>query len=268
MDTMVGDNTTLVKRALDAQQDYALAMREEGVGREHAIRAVIAYGEALLIGRLEHPSSHAFANWVADNQLDQGTPWSTRVERTAAMAVARIARRNGPSEFAGCTRSRPNDVMKWYRKQHPKPKTDTQLRRDASRLKQIERRRLAPKPSEDEQLAATEFSVTAKVTIAKAISIHKRRLERSFENVLGERVRAGIAAADEHVRKAYNELKPRYAQLEARYAELQRVRGVFTRAEFRQLLMCCHPDASAGPEIRARLTDILVKNEPKLIKGD
>lgn len=271
MDAMVGANTPeLVKQALDAQDEYAVAITAERGDQQRAILAVIHYGEALLVGRELHPAMQRFRAWVSENELDHGKPWSSRVERTAAMAIARIVRENGlaPNPFEGCPRSRPNDIAAWYRKQHPKPKTEAQLARDAGRAAKAAQQQELALVDENQQLAEATWSAKSKMTITKAIGIYKKRLDKSFYNAVSERVRAEIASADNHVRKLYDELRPKYATLEARFADLQRSRGVFTRAEFRQLLMCCHPDASAGPEIRAKLTNLLVRNENRLLKEE
>jgi len=278
MDAMIGDNIpALVKQGLAAVEDYTAAMREEGAGQQHAIRAAVAYGEALLLGREAHASGKFFTAWVHDNQLDVEFPWDRRHQRTAAMGIARIVRKDGLSAFAECSRSLPSDIMAWHRRQHPpQPKTEGQLRtEEAARAGKAHQKaagaaqsELALTTDENQQLAEAPFSAKSKMTIKKAIGIYKKRLDKSFYNAVSERVRAEIAAADNHVRKAYDELRPKYVMLESRFADLQRARGVFTRAEFRQLLMCCHPDASAGPEIRAKLTNLLVRNENRLLKEE
>lgn len=303
----------LVRRAVKAQEAYAIALKEAGSGRQRAIHAVIDYGAALLEGREEHKSNLAFKAWVADNGLDAGDPWSKVRERSEAMTIAVIFRTAAEdSPFTDCPTTRPSHIMKWYRKLHPSPETKQKAEATAkatAAIKTLEAlgetvtedkiaeragvsagtankaftihrktREAAEQATAETTLRLTEdqllaradaaFSGKSKVTVEHAIAIHKKRLDKVFWAAVQDEVHKAIAKSDDAVRKSWNELRPRFDALERRYNELQRVRGVFTRAEFRQLLMCCHPDASAGPEIRARLTDILVKNEAKLIKGD
>lgn len=113
-----------------------------------------------------------------------------------------------------------------------------------------------------EAAALAGLSPKSKMTIKKATEIYKRRLEKSFWSTVEAQVRKEIAKADEGVRKTLAKL-----QTEQRFWRTEAAkRGVFTRQEYRQLLMCTHPDAPASPEMRARLTDILIRNEMKLIK--
>jgi hypothetical protein len=80
--------------------------------------AIIAYGEALLKGRLKHLGDQVFGAWIADNNLDQ-VPFNDRRGRSAAIQIAELIRADasGPvsTKFAGCQYNTPQDMMKWAR---------------------------------------------------------------------------------------------------------------------------------------------------------
>ena len=139
----------LVKRAMHAKEEYAK-------GRQHAVEAVIEFGAALLEGRNAFPNNKAFAVWVTDTALDQGDPWSDPRERSSAMQIAGVVFGNGPEDiFKDCPRTRPSDMMKWYRKQHPgsvRPKAPA--KKKAAQLKLV--------LNEEQQLANAEFTPKGK----------------------------------------------------------------------------------------------------------
>jgi hypothetical protein len=87
--------------------------------------AIIAYGEALLKGRLKHASNQAFSDWIAENQLDQA-PFNDRRARSSAIQIAELVRVDGlgwatRAIFAGCQYNTPQDMMKWARESGLQP---------------------------------------------------------------------------------------------------------------------------------------------------
>ena len=85
-----------------------------------------------------------------------------------------------------------------------------------------------------------------------------------FEQRVGEEVRRRIAAADDEARKQLKEANRRLLEFQQMIGQ----RAVFTRTEFRHLLMAVHPDNTASTEVRNRLLDLLVKHETRLVKVD
>jgi hypothetical protein len=117
---------TPAKEAQDAMMRYQSGLAEEQTGKKKVIRAVAAYGVALLAGRNERCSNTDFKQWIIDNKLDIGKPWSDRFERSAAMQIARLVVGTVPTtdipieEFDDCPYTRPVDIIKWYRDKHNK----------------------------------------------------------------------------------------------------------------------------------------------------
>lgn len=115
--------------------------------------------------------------------------------------------------------------------------------------------------TDDERLAGATFTAKGKMTIDDAIRVHKARLDKAFATKVNEEVRQRIATADDHVRKHLAEANRRLLQFEQDRGK----KGIFTRAEFKLLLMCVHPDNSASVEVRNRMLDMLMKNEVRLV---
>jgi len=112
--------------------------------------------------------------------------------------------------------------------------------------------------------AAANFSEKGKLKIEDAIRIHKARLDKQFAQRVNDEVIRRIAAADDAARE-------RNKQLLRENINLQRIvgqRGLFTKTQFRQLQMLCHPDNSASPQLRAQLSQILVENEVRIVKPE
>jgi hypothetical protein len=110
--------------------------------------------------------------------------------------------------------------------------------------------------------SAKNFTAKGVLRIEDAIRVHKARLEKQFEQRVNEEVRRRIDAADDATRASYKKLNIENARL---LAELGR-RAVFTETQYKQMLMLCHPDDSASPELKARLLQILVESKAKLIR--
>lgn len=291
------------KQAANAMDEYAAGLADVTHGRQKAIMAVVAYGEALLQGRGQYKSNRVFAQWVSDNRFDVGKPWDNREERTAAMNIAEIVRGNTPPDaFHACPFTRPTDIMKWYRKQH-RPPQPSRAEATKKALEAIEtmvalgeaitedriteragvaagtankaftlyraKKEAAAKASaetaaklnEDQQIITADFSPKSRITIDKAIAIHKKRLDNAFEAVVNAEVRRRIDAADSETRKQLAKLH----QENLWYQANLRQGALFTQADFKMLLMCLHPDNSASPEIRARIFDLVKQKERRLV---
>ena len=129
----------LAVRASQAMVEYEAGLAAEIGGRQRAIRAVVAYGRALLEGR-EGRSNQAFSVWVHENKLDVGKPWSEQQERTAAMLIAKsVQGKITLDTFAACPNTHPTNIMKWFRKMYPsadqKPKPAKKVKRRSSLTK-------------------------------------------------------------------------------------------------------------------------------------
>ena len=238
----------LVKRAMHAKEEYLK-------GRQHAVEAVIEFGAALLEGRNAFPNNKAFAVWVTDTALDQGDPWSDPRERSSAMQIAGVVFGNGPEDiFKDCPRTRPSDMMKWYRKQHPgsvRPKAPA--KKKAAKLKLV--------LNEEQQLANAEFTPKGKISIEKAIALHKKRLDRTFQQKVGEEVRREIDRADSAARQQLAQLRKENLQL----SQIVRQQAVFPPDDYKTILACLHPDNSASQDKRARAFDLFKQKERRLV---
>ena len=290
--TIPDDNVVPMPTALDRLASRASeAMTIYKRGRGETILAVLSYGEALLEGRTLHASDKLFGQWVADNGLDTGKPWNERIERNAAMLLARLTRENGHTgkDLADCqypapttsgSGTAPKSSAFSPRREAAKAFTKAadamcQPRRGA---RQRPGRRLpwlgvsettalkaltSPIDAREKDiLGNAPFTEKGKLTIDKAIALHKERLSKAFEQRVGDEVRRRIATADDHARAQLKE-----ANRQLREFEMERGRkGVFTKTEFRQMIMLCHPDNSASQETRAHLLDLLVGTRSRLIK--
>lgn len=213
---------------------------------------------------------------------------------------------NAPTTaFADCPVTRPVDIMKWYRRTvlHEEPhkraprapsakmqRALDELAKMAAENEPITSPALAkragvgettawkvvhaflkdrpapePEPSrepEPEPPPLTAFTEKGKVRIEDAIRIHQERLSKQFAARVYDEVRRRIELADDAVRNSLKELRSKCDRLE----RMLQQKGIFTRAEFRQLQMAVHPDNTASTEVRNRLLDLLVKNETRLLK--
>ena len=106
----------LAQDAAKALTAYERGLAKKKAGHTDVINAIIEYGKALLQGREAHDSDKKFGKWIEDNGLDQTSPFDQRRERSAAQLIATV--RNVPdSKIFECPNSRPDDIMKWARKQ-------------------------------------------------------------------------------------------------------------------------------------------------------
>jgi hypothetical protein len=300
---MPSTSERLVSRATQAMQEYAVAVTDVTNGTQRAIQAVVEYGRALQEGRDDNARNTKFSEWVSEHRLNVDEPWSDRRERTAAMAITKLVDGTGAvNTFAGCPNTRPTHIMSWWRKEHPeavkkKPSQAAQTQKALDIIKtmvaqgeaitekalvkrgvsagtaskayavyraEIEAAKQATaetKKTITEDQATTGFTDKQKVKFEEALRLHKARLEKTFEQRVGDEVRRRIAASDDEVRKQLVELRRQNLE----YAKLIGKRGVFTLKEYRQLLMCCHPDNSASADVRNHIQDLLVKSEHRLV---
>jgi hypothetical protein len=138
----------------------------------------------------------------------------------------------------------------------------TAVEKALDRVHQEQERATTVIEAEDRALAEAPFTDKGKLKIEDAIRIHKSRLDKQFEQVVNAEVRRRIDAANDAMRA-------NYARLSQENLNLTRIvsqRGVFTETQYRQMLMLCHPDSSASPELKAELLQVLVQNKTRLIK--
>ena len=119
------------------------------------------------------------------------------------------------------------------------------------------------KKNEDAALTEAEvtFSAKSKLTLAKAISIHKARLDKAFEETVNTEVRRRIAEANDSVRARLKEADKQILMFERERGR----HGVFSEVQYKQMLMLCHPDNSASDETRSTLLNILTRHKVNLV---
>lgn len=175
------------KEAQDAMVRYQAGLADELDGKVRAIRAVMAYGTALLAGRSANDKRRSnidFKQWVSDNKLDIGKPWNDRNERAKAMQIAELVVGNVPTtEFDACPNTRPTDIMKWYRDMHPETSEGRERKSTRTRTKGGKTRTTssrmdrAPKPhyAEAEVIALADKG-KSNSEISKALGIGQRQV--------------------------------------------------------------------------------------------
>ena len=104
----------------------------------------------------------------------------------------------------------------------------------------------------DDRAIEAKLSPKSKMTLAKAIEIHKGRLNKKFWAVVDDEVRKRIAAADDAARKQNNQLRQERDQL----AKLLRAGALFAADDYRTILACLHPGQlslgrKAGPGLQS-----------------
>jgi len=116
-----------------------------------------------------------------------------------------------------------------------------------------------PHPREAEVVPLLEAGVPEKEIEAR-LGIGGRRIRQM--RYIFEREQA--ARANSHVREQLKVANRRLLEFERNLGK----KGVFSKTEFRQLLMLCHPDNSTSDEMKAHLLNLLKANESRLIKPD
>lgn len=248
----------LAKRVMHAKEEYAAALAAEARDQQQAIHAVAEYGAGLLELREAYPANKDFAAWVTHYALDQDEPWSEVRERSSAMKVAEVVFGIGPEDaFKDCPRTRPVDIMKWYRKRHPET-----VKRQPAKPKPVKKPaqgKLAL--NEEQQLATAEFTPKGKISIEKAIKLHKQRLEKQFQQKVGEEVRREIDRTNNAARQQLAQLRKENLQL----SQIVRQSAVFPPDDYKTILACLHPDNSASQAKRARAFDLFKQKERRLV---
>jgi hypothetical protein len=92
--------------------------------------------------------------------------------------------------------------------------------------------------SEDQQLAAAEFSPKSRMTIDKAIAIHKKRLDKMFEATVNAEVRRRIDTADNFAREDNKRLRQEILGNQRILAQ----KAALSIEQFNMLRRCLHPD--------------------------
>jgi hypothetical protein len=154
------------------------------------------------------------------------------------------------------TRANGIEVTNWrtYAETHPGPShTSFQIAQDRLRREEADAARTVA--AEDAALASATFSETSRMTIERAITIHKARLEADFERRVGEEVRRRIAAADDAVRTNLQRIRERNTVLERQLG----TRGVISARQHTTLIKMCHPDTytQATADQRTELLEVL-----------
>jgi DNA-binding transcriptional regulator YhcF (GntR family) len=122
--------------------------------------------------------------------------------------------------------------------------------------------------ADEEALANARFSEKSVLTVNKAIEIYKKKINKTFWKEVDAEVRKQIDSADNHLRVAHKKLEEEKATWDTREAWWRQEfakKGVFTPVEYKQLLMCIHPDNTASIEVRNKITDIVKKAEMQLM---
>jgi hypothetical protein len=297
----------IVERAKIAQEHYAKAIAGAKLNRAQAITGIVAYGRALLEAEEQKLNNNRkFNQWVSDNCLDEGEPWSVAAERRAAMNLAKALRhdRSFIDKFTDCPHDMPTHVFGWFRKAHGGVKARKPDEANAKAIEAIKtleamgetvtesriaelsgvaggtankafnilrRERAAArkaatetleKLTDEQLLERADFTPKARLSIDKAIEIHRRRLDKAFEATVDAEVRRRIVAADEAMRAHNKTLSLENTQLRQQLNS----RALFTQAEFKLILMALHPDNSASSENRARAFDLVRQKEKQLVK--
>jgi pyruvate/2-oxoglutarate dehydrogenase complex dihydrolipoamide acyltransferase (E2) component len=293
-------------RAKQAMADYKAGIADEGRGRQRSIQAIIAYGHALQEGRKDRSNQafakwvsdngldvgspwdevrerseamkigsvfrtvteDAFAacpyttpsnimKWYRKAHAPTPAPDAEKPQKAkqrdkaleaikAMEAAGQPVTENGVAALAGVGAGTANKAISIHRTV-------------ATVAKDIEAKTIAA-ASEEQRFAS--LSDKSKLKLADAIRIHKERLSKQFEQAVNTEVRKRIDTADDHVRKSNKEMSARLLLFEMERGK----KGIFTPLEYKQLLMCVHPDNTASIDIRNRITDIIVKHEARLVR--
>lgn len=114
--------------------------------------------------------------------------------------------------------------------------------------------------AEDQDIAGV--SAKGKIKLEDAIRIHKARLDKQFEQRVNAEVRRQIDAASDFTRQENKRLRQEVHSLNQTLSD----QAVFTKEQYRHMLMLCHPDSSASPQLKAELLQVLVEKKKRLVK--
>jgi hypothetical protein len=176
MDDIVKVPDELAERAHDAIRAYVTGVVKLEKGRAEVIAAIVEYGRALLEGRKRYGSNDEFGKWVIANKLDRPKPFDQMRDRNAAQLIAEMfILRNAPEDaFSACNNTRPDDIMKWARKQpwfvrKPSP---VKAAKPSKRTKR-------GRPRKDEK--RPQIIVTPKITASDNMEEHQRWVDPEFK---------------------------------------------------------------------------------------
>jgi transposase len=112
----------------------------------------------------------------------------------------------------------------------------------------------------DPEIDPNTLPLSAQQKLMAAIAQHKKKLEASFADEVQRRVTA-------RMKEALDGLLPEY-QDKLRRAEriLDSHTGIMSRADFRKVWACLHPDGGASEKMRAEAFNIFAKHEELLVK--
>jgi transposase len=112
----------------------------------------------------------------------------------------------------------------------------------------------------DPEIDPNTLPLSAQQKLMAAIAQHKKKLEASFADEVQRRVTA-------RMKEALDGLLPEY-QDKLRRAEriLDSRTGIMSRADFRKVWACLHPDGGASEKMRAEAFNIFAKHEELLVK--
>lgn len=299
--TVAADNVTPLPVSLERLgRRIDKAFQRTKAGESEWIEGSLELAQALAEGRKQFPADRAFGQWLTDNEHDH----VNHQDRAALIGLAvdldlarkvltdttrrsyqliwnevqdRFTRTSKPTKpkrhrAAGKKRNRktPPAVDKdLVSAVENDGKTQKQAGQEQGVSEQVVKTALAREEGRRETLNelldaadVKNFSDKGALKIENAIRIHQARLDKQFEQRVNEEVRKRIEAADNFVRQENKRLREENVALQRIVGQ----RGVFTKAQFRQMQMLCHPDNSASEKLRAELSRVLIDNENKLIR--
>jgi ParB-like chromosome segregation protein Spo0J len=110
------------------------------------------------------------------------------------------------------------------------------------------------------EIDPSTLSLSAQQKLTAAIAQYKKKLEASFADEVQRRV-------TERMKEALDDLLPEY-QAKLRRAEqiIDSRTGIMSRADFRKVWACLHPDGGASEKMRTEAFGIFAKHEDLLVK--
>ena len=250
----------LAQRGRKAMDDY-------GKSHGHAVKAVIEYGNVLLEGRKMFPSHKLFGHWVSENRLDEGKPWKDFRERSQAMKLAEmvVIETFSITVLDACPRSRPNDIMIWYRRQTGESTGEhgESRRRGRPPKAVVEAAQEALDGAiealpENDRLTLAELKRRLKDDAAKELAKERKKLDKEY----GDRLREGIQKANQ---AALADAKQQ-RELNLSLRTTLNKKAVYSRQEFEIIMSCLHPDTGrhVSDERRAQAFNLFFKRRDQL----
>jgi hypothetical protein len=132
------------------------------------------------------------------------------------------------------------------------------------RVEELEFKPAAKATSAPKGEAAMTLDMIGTKTGREQAEIFMRQQAKSFEATVNAEVRRRIDTADDYTRNRLRECERQLLQFERQRGK----RGVFSKRQFKQMQILCHPDNSASPELRGELLQVLIKNELSLVNPE